>query len=201
MSAKFSRRVLVSTLSSIGAFIAFSVSAQPQGDKIDVARMTASVFPLEKDAFKTVQGKIWSDQLPQVIQNRQALVKAVPNLKLPLATESFTASIGTKDDRFVVSALNTSDCWSSSFIPNERECPARLALVNGNVKILTEVQSFPIAMVRGPAGFDASSNEKSSDRTEVLYNPANQTFSFEVFHNGESSGGPVQFFPKPKSAN
>jgi len=174
-------------------------SGTPYADDSVVARMTASVFPLNKDAFETLQGKIWSDQLLKVIQNREALVAAVPTLKLPLATESFTASIDTKDDRFIVSALNTSDCSSSSAVPNERECPARLAVVKGGVKILAEVRSFPIAMIRGPAGYDASSNEKSSDRTEVRYDPANRTFSFEVFHNGEPSGGPVQFFPRPRS--
>ena len=170
-----------------------------RGDDELVARIKASPFPLNKsDAAATLTGKIWSDELSRLIEERAALVNSLPELKLPMATEAFTASLKSKDITFVVSALNTGDCWSSEAVPNERECPARLAAVAGdNLNVLTQVRSFPIAMVRGRAGFDESSNEKTSDRTEVRYDPKTEAFFYEVFHGNEPSGGLVQFFPPP----
>ena len=39
-------------------------------------------------------------------------------------------------------------------------------------------------------------NEKTSDRTEVRYDPKTEAFFYEVFHGNEHERRPVQFFPR-----
>lgn len=164
------------------ALMPFASSAQ----SLQSARVLAEPFPLTADAAATTVGKIWADKLPLLIEQQKALVQAVPSL--PMKTEVFIATLKTVDGTFVISAINSSECHSISTVQNERDCPARLARVTSNneVHVLGEQSDFPIAMVRGNAGFDASSNSQNTDRTIVTFNPTTKTFSYQLFHDGRS---------------
>jgi hypothetical protein len=170
-------------------------------DDVITSRVTASLLSLgdTKTALTTEQGRLWGTQLNDIAAKRSLLVKSDPDL--PMAIEAFSATIQSKDGQFVVSALNApGNCTSSSAVPHQLDCLAKLTQVSGNVSVVkgeTSIPDFPIAMVRGPAGYDASSNENTSERTEVIYNEDAKTFSYQVFHDNEPSP-PVQFYPTGK---
>ena len=119
----------------------------------------------------------------------------MPTLKLPLATESFTASIDTKDDRFVVSALNTSDCSSSSAVPNERECPARLAVVKElpQTRPFRNLKALPTVEQLGARVGDILRAHAGSAPCVLVGYSFRGKVAFEAAHALTAAGGKVAF--------
>jgi hypothetical protein len=155
--------------------------------------MLASPFVLDSQVASSVAGQIWSDQLARIVADRKRLLAAVPELKLHMSTETFTATLKAPDRTYIVSAVNDG-CSSSALVPNELICHARLAeQTPSGVKVIADDPEFPIALRRGDAGYDASSNTQQMDKTVVSYDREKDQFYYTVYHNGRSFG-PVNTF-------
>lgn len=150
-------------------------------------RIVAETVDLSGKSPANVQLQIWADRVPALLAQRQSLQKSVPTL--PLVAEFFTTSFQSGSTRIVVSAVND-QCSSVETQPDDLFCPARIAeLRDGAVKVLKEIPDLDIHLVRGEAGYDATSNRSASDMTLAAFDPSTQTISVMTVEGGKAQPG------------
>ena len=150
-------------------------------------RMIATTVDLTGGADSNAQLLAWKDKLPDIVAARAAIVKSNPSLNLKMADEFFTTSFSSGTTTYVISVA-TYNCSSSDVLPNERLCTARLLeTVNGVSRVVKEVPNFPIASVRGDAGYDETSNKQMEAYTTVAFDPKKQAFAVNVYDAGDHS--------------
>jgi hypothetical protein len=180
------RRIAFDSIAACLAVVAFS-NIPAAAQESDMRRVVAETLDLAASPASNIQLKIWADRLPEIIDDRRELLKTVPQLKLPLATEVFTASFKGGDRTLVVSAVHYR-CASTEALPNELDCPARVAEVaGGTVRILKEIPNFPFVSVRGAAGYDASSNAQTKFMTLLSYDSKARQLVLKFVSDGEAS--------------
>ena len=149
------------------------VSTHPgMAQAIETQRVMAQSLNLDAEHQDGIVSMIWSDTLAEIIGFNKKIQQSGSKSKPTSIIELFNASFADGQKTIVFSAINN-NCYSVDGVENTIICPSRLAVISeGKVRIIKEFENLPIAIKRGAAGYDETSNRDQSYATFITFDRA-----------------------------
>ena len=133
-------------------------------------RLLAQTFSLTDT---NLQARIWSDQVPEMLNFRRYLQSTPGGANKPLVGVVYTASFQIEGKQVVVSVISN-NCANAGGVPDLLFCPTRVvSLLGGKLEVLADIPDL-LVTVSEPGALQSSARKA----TIATYDPQAHQISF-----------------------